>query len=366
MEYRVKSIFGSYAEQLQVFVDTNLEKFKAPFFSKYFAMGTPQMGLTYATAIGRARIEAAAAVVAHGSEAPLLSRAGLEKLSGEVAAIKIKRKMDEQEYRNWMVFQAMNVSDAAKRDQIISLIWGDVKAVTESVSSRLDIMAAQALSTGSIKLNITTNKTGIIPGTIDLLVTHKIASNDAFAHASTANRLWTAALFASCTPITDIVYFTQNYWQTYGMMFERILMTPDKWWIIQKATEVITVFDGTPTLDNFNSFMQANQLPIIELVNVKANVESDGVASAATTWEDKKYITFVPAGNLGVIHNALSIEQISPVAGVNYAVANNMLISKWSQTEPFGEFTRGEIAAFPGLEVADSMVIINTEHATVF
>lgn len=371
---QIKSIFGAYAEQLQLLVDTNMDAFKGTTWPKYLDMGTPQMSLTYATAIGRSRIEAAASVVAHGSEAPLRSRLNLEKVNGEVAAIKVKRKLDEQEYRNWLTIQSLNVPDEAKKTQIIKLIWEDIAYATDSVNSRIDYMLGQALSTGVISLNTTTNPDGVIPGDIDLLVDHKIATTAAFA-TNNANRLWTDALKATATPITDIQYLTRLAWKTYGIRLTRMIMTPEKWWILQNNTQVQDYLKGAfgvtsgnfqPTLANVNGFLQSQGLPIVELFDVKTGTEKSGVITARDAWADKKYICFVGDGMLGRLHNAMAIEQIAPVAGVSYATANNILLSKWSETEPFGEYTRGEIAAFPGLEVANSMFIVNTEHQTTF
>ena len=360
MEHRVKSIFEKYTRQLQVLVDTNIDKFKVPFFPKYFGMGTPQVSLTYATVIGKARIEAAASVVAHGSEAPLRGRPGIQKLEGEIAALKVKRKMDEQDWREYEVMRALNTADEVKKAQIIRYIWNDVQYVIDSVTSRLDIMVAQALSTGKIPIDINTNPDGVVPGTINLLVptAHNKTGTAAFGW-TLSGRKWGNA--GSATPISDIRKLTQDVWKGEGIIYDKVLMTPTKWWEMQKTTEVTKTFDGLTSLDNFNSFMQAQQLPVVELVNVHAKIEKDGKLASVNTWEDDKYITFVPDGQLGVIHNALSVEQISPVQGVDYAVSNNILVSKWSQTEPFGEFTRGELAAFPGLEVADTMYIVKVE-----
>ena len=373
MEYRTKSIFGKYSENLQVLVDTNIEKFKAPFFPRYFSMGSPQVGLTYATVIGRARIEAAASVVAHGSEAPLRSRAGLERLSGEIASIKVKRQLDEKDYREYLGLQAMSVSDEVKKSQILQFIWNDAKYVADSVSARLDIMAAQALSTGTIPINATTNPDGVVPGTIDLLVPalHKKKRGDFGDYSTKASNLGTTSWAAAGgTPISDIKALTRAVWDEEGIVYERILMDPATWWNIQKTTEVTNAFsktlmltDGQPTIEAFNAYLQSMQLPVVEIVNVRAKIEKNGVLANVKTWEDKKYVTFVPGGELGKIHNAIAIEQISPVAGVNYATVNNILVSKWAQTEPFGEYTRGEIAAFPGLEVSDQMFILDVETA---
>ena len=375
MDTRVNSIFGAYSQQLQVLVDTNLEKFKAPFYNRFFQLGLPTTNLTYATVIGKSRIEAAASVVAHGSEAPLRSRAGLERLSGEVSAIKVKRQLDEQEYRNWLTLQGMNVSDEGKKMQIIKLIWDDLKYVVDSVQQRMDLMAARALSKGIIDIDATSNPDGVVPGDIDLLVTNKIAS-DAFTNTTDANRRWLSSTPTTAKPISDIIYTTRKYSNEKGLEFEKILMTPTKLWQVLATTEVTNSLKGflnvesgngyIPSLGALNTLLTANNLPIIELVDVRGRIEKNGVMSSYNGWADDKYITFIPGGQLGVMHNALSVEQISPVSTVDYATANNILVSKWSQTEPFGEFTRGEIAAFPGLEMADQLVLVNTEHQTIF
>ncbi len=374
MENRVKSIFGSYAEQLQVLVNTNLDAFKVPVWKKFFTLGNPQMGLTYATAVGKSRIEAAASVVEHGSEAPLRSRAAADRYTGEVAAIKVKRKMDEQEYRNYLTMQAVSTNDEAKKQQIIRLIWDDVSYVVNSVNARIDYMVGQALSTGKVKLDITTNPDGIVPGEIDLLVTNKYKAKDVGGFGTGAsNRAWSDTNAAIALPLTDIRYVVRNYWKKHGIVFGKILMTPEMLWVLLNNKQVqehlkgslgtVAGQDALFSQANLNAYLAAQGLPVIELFDAKGAVEKDGKIVPVDLWADSKYVTFIPAGDVGVIHNAVPIEQIAPVAGVQYASTDNILVSKWSQTEPFGEFTRGEISAFPGLEVADQMLIVDTSVA---
>jgi len=360
MDNRIKSVFGKYAEQLQVLIDTNKDAFKESFFARYFPLGNPQMGLTYSTIIGKSRIEAAASVVAHGSEAPLRSRAGLEKLSGEIAAIKVKRKMDDQSYREWLTMQAVSTNDEAKKQQIIALIWDDVQYVVDSVTARLDWMAAQALSTGKINISTTANPDGYSPGEIDLLVPSDNKGDLRKFGGSGSDDHWGAA---TATPMSDILKFTEDKYNETGVTFEKIVMTPAKWADVRKSTEVKEAVGDAkfPSLEAVNTELNSLGLPYIELINPKIRIETDGVISSIDAWANKKYVTFLPSAQAGIMHNALSIEQISPVSTVDYATANNILVSKWAQTEPFGEFTRGELAAFPGLEVADTMYIIDTE-----
>lgn len=371
MENRMNSIFGKYAEQIQVFIDTNLDAFKTPIWRKYFRLGLPQMNLTYATVLGNRGIEAAASITTHGEEAPLRGRPGLEELTGKVAAIKVKRKMDESQYRDYMQLSTV-LSDNAKFNLIRDLIWNDTKYVVDSVNSRIDLMVGQALSLGKIVIDATTNPDGINPGNIDLGVKFKETAVTVFG-TSNANRAWTDANPTTAKPLTDIRKVARDFYKAYGIVFEKIIMTPEMLWILLDNKQVqdhlkgsfgiVSGQDATFSFENLNAYLSAQGLPYIDLFDAKTVIEKDGKLVPIDTWNDKKYVTFVPAGDLGVIHNALSVEQISPVAGVNYGVADNILVSKWSQTEPFGEFTRGELAAFPGLEAANEMLIVDTATA---
>ena len=361
MENRIKSIFGEYAENMQILIDNTQDQFAQPFYPKYFSVGAPQVGLTYATAVGRRRIEAAASVVAHGSEAPLRSRPGLETFSGEVAAIKVKRRMDEQEYRNWIALQHMPFADEGRKSTLIGLIWNDVKAVVDSVRSRLDIMCKQALSTGNVTINVGNNPDGIVPGAIDLLLDtntgtpgSRNGTTDAFGNTGTAR--WNSPNANVVNDINTVVQAAENA----GVTYEKILMTAAQWRQVANRANTVLVFGQQPTLDEMNNYLVDRQLPYIELVTGNHSLETDGVVAPFVAWANR-HVAFIPAGNAGIIHNTLAIEEISPVVGVSYANTGRVLVSKWSQTEPFGEYTRGEVAAFPGLEIADSILIVNVE-----
>jgi hypothetical protein len=154
-----------------------------------------------------------------------------------------------------------------------------------------------------------------------------------------------------------------------GISLEKVLVPKVLFRLVCKCTEVTDALKGymriaagsvMPTLDMINEYLTANKLPIIEVVDVNKSLESDGVVSTYTPW-DQANITFIPTGKLGVIHNAIALEQIKPVTGVNYANFNGVLLSKWQQHSPFAEYTQGELSAFPGVEAIDSIFIMETD-----
>jgi hypothetical protein len=359
----IKSIFGAYADNLQLIIDSALEKFAPTSFQAYMTWGTPSPVLTFESAIGRSRIEAAASVVNRDSPAPLRSRAGLETLRGEVPAIKEKFKLTETDYRNFLILQNMNVADGTKKQQLLDLLFNDVRKVGDAAMKRLDYMFLEGLSTGKITVTTTNNPDGVVATTdIDLLLS---ASNK---KSSTVT--WNAGDATTPKPITDIGTVVEDA-SNRGISFAKILMTRATWLNFINTKQVVDSLTGyyrlakgtiTPTLDQVNQFLTSNLYPTIEIVqNNKIGIEKDGVITAQQPFSDNSAV-FVPAGTLGTIQNAIAIEELQPVKQLTYAKFNNALISKWQENEPFAEFTKVELNAFPSFDAIDQIYILTVNH----
>lgn len=353
------SVFGAYSERLQAVVDVSQDRFAPTWFQTYFDFGIPTTTLTFQTAIGRSRIEAAASIVDRDARTPIRSRQGLEKLTGEVPAIKEMFKMSDTDYRNFLMLQQMNVSQDLKKRQMLDLLFNDTKKVGDSAMKKLDLMCLEAVSTGKITVTVVNNPDGLVsPLEIDLLMPS--------ANRRTALVDWGTA--ATATPLTDINLLMIAA-QDAGKSFGKILMSRSRFLKMAATTEVRNMVSGLlrinsgdqilPTFAQVNDYLQANLLPSIEIVDQAIGVEKDGIITTVKPWAEDN-VVFVPAGKLGVIHNAIPIEKLRPVTGVAYADFNNALISKWSENEPFGEYTKVELNAFPGLEAIDGIYILDT------
>ena len=362
MAEKVKSMFGIYADKLQVLVDKSQDLFAPVWFKKYFDWGNTTTSLTYISVIGRSRIEAAASIVDRNAPAPLRGRQGLEKLSGSIPAIKESFRMTEDDYRNYLTIQSMSLSDDAKRKILLDLLFADLKRAGDAPLKRIDIMVLQALSLGKVTANAANNPDGLILTDIDLLMP--------LNNFKTVAEKW--SVFASATPITDIRNIVQAA-NAVGLIFDRMLMTPNTFWKLQKCDETSKMLGGffrllpnqkiLPTMDQVNEFLVANYFPTIDIVNETIGIEKDGIMSTIRPFNDTS-VTFIPKGKLGVIHNAFSIEQMEPVDTVSYATYENVLIKKYQQHNPWGEFTDCELNAFPGLETIDSICILDVETKT--
>lgn len=359
MAEKLNSIFGAYSGKMQVMIDKAQDKFAPVWWTKYFDWGIPKTTLTFETAIGRSRIEAAASVVDRESAAPLRSRQAIEKLHGEVPAIKEAFKMTESDYRDWEVLKAMNVDNGTQLNAMLDLIFNDIKKVSDSTMKREDFMVLQGLSNGEIDLTVTNNPDGIVTGKIPLLMPS--------TNKKKAAVKWSTS--ATATPITDIKNVVKAG-RAKGISFAKILMSDAAWWNLQKADETISMLKGhfrlnnddsfIPTMDKVNEFLTSNRFPVIEIVDESIGIEKKGKIEVFRPFNEESAV-FIPAGKLGVMHNAVAIEELHPVEGVSYAKNGRTLISKWAQNNPFGEYTQGELNAFPGFEAIDSIFILFSE-----
>jgi hypothetical protein len=355
---KIKSLFGAYSENLQAMFDASKNAFQAPVFQNYFDWGVPKATLDFTTVIGRARIEAMASVVSRDASAPLRGRAILEKLQGSVPAIKHKLKLTEEDYRQWLAIQGMRgIDGAAKVNQIMDLIWNDAAKAANGPLKRLDAMVLEGISTGQITIDLNNNPDGVaLPAAIDLLMPAANKKNAAVNWGTSA----------TAKPVTDIMGVVEAA-AGEGKSIEKMLMTRAKFIEMSKTKEVVDLLTGyfnfaksnIPTFQQVNDYLRANLLPQIEIVEYVTGVESDGKISTYRPFKAES-VSFLPAGKLGVMHNAFAMEQLAPVSQVSYAVNNRVLVSKWSENDPFGEYTMGELNAFPGFEAIDSMFILNT------
>ena len=337
------------------------EKFNTPWYVQYFDWDTPQIGLDYTSVLGSAVITAAASIVDRNAETPLRSREVLAKITGEIPAIKEMIPLNENQYRNYMALLNMpNVKDQQKKVQALKLIWDDVKKVTEAVHNRIDMLVLQAVSTGTIDINVDNNPDGVVVPNIDLLM-------------PTENKKQVDWTQGSATPLQDIINVVNNA-QVQGYSFAKILIDATKFAQMLKNAEVretLGAFFGLSksalgsatapiTITRVNQYMAESNLPVFEIVNKKIAVEKNGKPTIINPFEAKT-LSFIPDGKLGVIKNALAVEEMNPVENVTYANSGRILISKWKQNEPFREFTKSECNAFPVVESINNIFLLKTE-----
>lgn len=356
----VDSIFGDLAKpaNIQGLIDGQItEMFGKSIWRKHLDWGIPQTELTFDTVIGRKRIEAAASLVDPDSPAPFRSSGKLEKLTGKIPTMKEAFKMTQSDYRKLKSMQSLPISDEAIKNELVKVIDNHVAAAGLSTDYRLDIMFLQGVSTFSIDTGIIVNPDGANMGTIDLLAApyQKRGVVKSWDHGDND-----ADIFAD-------IENTVNFAASKGRKFKEIWIDNEKWLKIKQNTTVAAKLKSfyrqtvnvVTTLSLINEYMAENGWPPFVPINERRNVEVDGIDTTINPFE-KNNVVFIPDGKLGIVHNAISIEDWEPIEGVNYAKYDRALISKWRENNPWTEFTGVELNAFPALEQIDGIYIQQT------
>jgi hypothetical protein len=361
----VPSIFGNLAtkKNIQALIDESQTLlYGQTLWRQYLDWGLPQVELTFDTVIGRSRLEAAASIVDPDSRAPIRSRGKGELFNGKIPTMKEAFNLNQADYRAILALQNLPISDQEKKNQLIKKLYDDVTVAATSTDRRLDMMFWQAVSTFSIDVNLTNNPDGVVFGNVPL--------GAASSQYRTVTAVWSDEVNADpFKDINDVVI----YGASIGRTFTEIWMESETWLTIKNYTKVKSAISGylnpgsnknfVVTLSMVNEYLVANQLPPIKIINVRNAVEKDGQQVIINPFK-KENVVFVPAGKLGVVHNAVTIEEMAPIEHITYAKYDRTLLKKYRNNNPWMEYTEVELNAFPMLEAIDGIYLLQTNVAT--
>lgn len=319
--------------------------------------------LTWESLSGSAGSPVMADVIEYNSSSPMKSRRVVSKMSGDIPKIGIKRKMDEKDWNEYQQLKAL--SGDANRSAILDIVFNDVDFTYMGVLARTEHLCMQALSKGALTLDANNNN-GVITETA---VDFGIPSGNKTA----VDTVWSTA--ASATPIADIRSVVEDA-DDNGYTISYIVMDKTTLNYALATTEVKDTFSqfqrlstsrkNVVTLDDLNNMLDAMMLPHVIVVDSKVRFENDEHSlSSIATW-NTGYVTFIPDTKVGNFkHGPIAEESAESVAKKATMVKrDHVLISKWSELEPFGEFTKAQANAFPTFNDVDSIYILKTNGTT--
>ncbi|MGV6947012.1 hypothetical protein [Sphingobacterium kyonggiense] len=363
----VDSLFGDLAksQNIQALIDNQLTLlYGKSKWRTYLDWGLPQIELSFASVIGRARIEAAASLVDPDAPAPLRSTGKLEKLEGGIPTMKEKFALNQDDYRKLKALQSLPISDEQKINMLISKLWNAVENAATSTDRRIDIMFFEGISNFEIDLSVLNNPDGVAFGKLDLLAKpyqKRPVAELWYNPDGTPN--------PNADPFKDIEDTVTFAGDNFGLTFKEIWIEREQWYKLKNHPTVRANIAGYQnpgsnakfivTADSINEYLKANKLPELVIINERIGVEKDGKINVINPFNVNNLV-FVPAGKLGIVHNALQIEVMEPVQGINYATFDRTLVSKWRDNDPWREYTQAEAHAFPALEQIDGIYILQT------
>ncbi len=351
---------------VEAYVNRKRELFLQTMFWQQFFPLKYTTQLTWESLAGSGGNPVMADVIEYNASAPLKSRRTITKTTGDIPKLALKRQMDEKDMNEYNTIKALMQGDMNK-SALLDIVFNDIDFCYTGVMARTEYLSLQALSCGVISLT-TSNNNGIIT---EVDCDFGIPSTN----KTGATVIWSTA--ASATPIADI-QVVQETARALGYPLQYILMDRATFVYMAASTEVrdkYAVFQrvtasrkSDPTFADLNQMLSAYLLPQIILIDSLLRFETNAhVLSNVAPWK-AGYVTFIPDMQVGnVLHGPIAEEGSAEIAKKAIMVKrDHVLLSKWAELEPFGEFTKGVANAFPRFNDVNGIFILNTKHATTF
>lgn len=365
-EFLYSSIFGALTRNVQVRFDKvselNKKLFDNVIFEQYLDWDVPTIGLNFEELIGQYNLTVAAPTIGDNSKEAILGTEGLETLKETILSHAITLPMTMQDYRKVLqILDSKSLPDAAKTQQLITLMFGNVQTVVKSVLGKLDIMFLRPLSNeGVMELDDETNPEGGVKG--------KISFNQPAENIASATTAWTDDNIDTVDCFEDIQAIIDAAQDK--TVLAKALLAPSKISYMCRTKKMKQMIWGTDKsskmvqLKDINAYMTENNYPIFEPIRRQVLIQNGTTRTPYTPWNSKN-IVFIPEGKLGVVKNAWANNELKPESGVTYSNYGRIRVSQWGVGETQGsngvEFTKAEVMALPVITEMNGIYTLKTE-----
>jgi hypothetical protein len=337
----------------------NTRHVRPVYFPNFFGI-IQKTSLKWETLTGEKGAPVIADIISYDASAPQKKREIIGKMSGDIPKTAIKRGMNESDWNEYK--QLSNDADNANLQSVLDLAFKDQDFVYNGVRGRFEWWCMQLLSKAGFVLN-STNNNGVVTeefvGCGMPKENQKVAAAD-WGNASTADGL---------QDIDDVI----NAAADDGVSISYIIMRTNDFNLLKKQKSTSDHIKGwvnntsklTVTQKVINSYLEDQYNRPVTIVTIQPAVRIEDAAHKRTTvnpWENHR-ITFLPDLQVGNI-------QHGPIAAENSETYNKkaltlkkdfVFISKWSELEPFKEWTKAEANAVPVVDDPDTLYIMKID-----
>lgn len=289
-------------------------------------------------------------IVALDSELPLKSRDSLEKVTGDIPKIGMKKYLTEKQLKDIDTMMALGMAEQL----IVQNIFNDLPNCIEGVWERIEDIFQSGLSSG-VGLASRNNGVGI-------RIDYGYKPENQFGVATDWTTSDTASAVSEITAIIDKAMEDGNVVTN--------LYADDAWlkafYKNKEAREqyaFLMNFVGSqiPTLsfEQASSLMSSKWNIKLHRVNRRFKTEANGVKSNHTAWQ-KGVAVFTCDEVVGNLTWTTCAEVTRPVPGVIYENADQfILVSQYSTNDPLREFTSSQAMVIPVINNVDRIYTLN-------
>lgn len=298
----------------------------------------------------------AADIVALDSALPLKKRDSFGTANGEIPKSGMKMKLTEKQMTDIDVLKARNVETSV----LVDKIFDHQTKCTMGIHERNELIFLEALSTGVCLVEDEENVGIGIRIDFGYLASNKFGAAKAWSNPD-------------AKPIDDIKRIVQKA-KTKGDAIKFLVMSDTAFDRLAENEQTrqhfafIQNFVGsnipTPDLEQVNTLMQRKFGLTIVIVDRTVTTERDGKRTVNTPWAVDNVI-FLTSMNVGTLEYGILAEETRKSPKVMYEKSGSyILLKKWSEDEPFAEFTSSQALVLPVINNVGSIYLLNSEEAT--
>jgi len=348
------------SKKFQLLID-DITEFFAPVIWPNYLQDKFTLDLTWQSVLGVMQNSPAASVIDFSSGKPLRTRPTIAELNGELMTLGNKYQMSKREVRELINLQNNIGTKGIDASTIIDFLFPDLERAAVGPHKTIDRLFLEAISTGAMTLTASNNPDGTIWTSLDWGIDSNFVST-----------VWGTS--GSATPLKDIKTRVDAALAK-GVKYNLIKMSRTTFNQMTATTEFRASYSmdfsvGAKTvkgvqnrflgLADVNVFLDSVDLPSIEIMEQPILIEAkDGSTSVVKPFADGR-VSFSVDNNYGEMFRTFANEEEYPVSGKTYAIANNVLISKYRDNDG-NDFTEAEFNAFPVINKVKQIEILVTD-----
>lgn len=292
-------------------------------------------------------------IVAMDSPLPLKKRDSVDKATGDIPKMGMKKYLNEKQMSDIDVLIAQNSDEA----QIIAKLFTDLPSCIGGVYERLEKMFLEALSSGvTLVEDMENTGTGV-----------RLDMGYKSANKFGVNALWSNPTTAK--PFDDIQRVREKA-NTDGNTISVVMLDSATFLKLANTDQAKQLFAFSksfvggnvprPSLTQINEYVSSEYGFTFKIVDRSVRYEKNGKQTAIKPWQAGSVI-FLPSEQVGVLTWTRLAEQTRPVSGVTYQVTDLfILLSKYSKNDPLAEWTSSQARVVPVITNVDQIYQIDT------
>lgn len=337
----------------------NTRYVKPVYFPNFFGE-KKKTSLKFETLTGEKGAPVIADVISFDASAPQKTRETIGKISGDIPKIAVKRGMNESDYYEYQQL-VRDAQGDADQIEILNLAFKDLDFVYNAIRGRMEWWSMQLMSRGGFHLSAKNNN-GVVTAEFvgcGMPAENKRKSIADWSDVTKANGLQDiedTVIAASENGVT-IRYVVMHTADFSLLKKQKTTFETLKSWVNTTSKMLVTK-------KLINEYLAEQEIPV-QIVTVNPSVRIEDAAHRRRTvnpWERKR-ICFLEDLKVGDIqHGPIAAESSAALQKIALMIKQGfVLITKWSELEPFKEWTKAEANATPVVNDPEALFILKAD-----